>query len=210
MVEEKITSLWNSFAAKEQLTARQLEQFKTYQELLVQWNELINLTTITDTEKIILDHFQDSLAIGQFIDMSTIHGLADVGTGAGFPGIPLKIKYPHVSVILIEVTQKKIHFLREVIRELELTDIEICPDDWRTFLRTSHYRLELCVSRASLHPEELIRMFKPSSPYHHAILVYWASQDWQPSNEIKQLIADEKSYVVGSKKRRYIFFKKNT
>jgi 16S rRNA (guanine527-N7)-methyltransferase len=208
MVDEKYAQIWQEFARQEQLTDRQLEQFQHYHDLLISWNERINLTAITSTKKIIQDHFMDSLAIEQFTDMKGISSIADVGSGAGFPGIPLKIKFPHLTVTLIEVTQKKVEFLTHVIDELHLDATDVVPLDWRSFLRTTGHSVDLFVARASLQPEELVRMFKPSCEYNNATLVYWASQDWQPTDREKPYIWQEKEYEVGAKKRRYIFFKK--
>lgn len=208
MVEEKDTDIWSGFAQDEKLTQEQLDQFKKYEELLREWNELFNLTAITTTPKIITHHFQDSLRIADFIPMQTISMIADVGSGAGFPGIPLKIKFPHLKVLLIEVTHKKIEFLHHVIKGLGLENIEVTPHDWRTFLRTTHYAIDLFVARASLQPGELMRLFKPGCVYNNSTLIYWSSQEWQPTDQEKLFIQEEKEYLIDDKKRRYIIFKK--
>ncbi|MBR2700493.1 MAG: 16S rRNA (guanine(527)-N(7))-methyltransferase RsmG [Erysipelotrichaceae bacterium] len=105
------------------LTTEQLAQFDLYASLLVEWNEKFNLTAITDREGIFVKHFYDSLLLqAPFKDTDT---LCDVGSGAGFPGIPLKIAYPHLKVSLMEPTGKRCVFLNEVISQLKLTDIEV-------------------------------------------------------------------------------------
>ena len=119
-------------------------------------------------------HFIDSLIVANYIDLTTIKSIADVGTGGGFPGIPLKILYPHLSMTLIEVTEKKIRFLENVVAQLGLSSVEIVNLDWRTFLRKTSSPIDLFVSRASLHSDELLKMFKPSCVYKQATLVYWA------------------------------------
>src|SRR3990172_3839367 len=116
---------WQQFATDEQLTNGQLEKFQQYAALLLAWNKKSNLTAITELREIITDHFQDSLALKKVIDLSALTSLADVGSGAGFPGIPLAICYPHISVLLIEVNQKKIKFLQELMNVLSLTNVSI-------------------------------------------------------------------------------------
>lgn len=136
-----------------------------------------------------------------------MRAIADVGTGAGFPGLALKIKYPHLQVILIEVLQKRINFLQSVIDDLQLTNISIYSHDWRTFLRKTDHKLDLICSRASLHPAELLRMFQPSSPYKNALLAYWASQEWEPTEKEQAHIFKTCEYQVKDRTRKYVIFK---
>ena len=103
--------------------------------MLLASNELFNLTAITEPSAIISDHLEDSVAITQYIDFNALHCIADIGTGAGFPGIPLKILFPTLKLILLEVNLKKVAFLQEVIKQLELSDCEVVPVDWRTFFK---------------------------------------------------------------------------
>jgi 16S rRNA G527 N7-methylase RsmG len=136
--------------------------------------------------------------------------LADVGTGAGFPGLALKIMYPQLPVLLIEVVQKKIEFLQAVIAACGLEGVEISGLDWRNFLRYPDYEIDLFVSRAALPTDELIRLFRPSCSYKNAQLVYWASKNWQPgSKEETALMTQEFAYTVGGKSRKLVFFKAN-
>jgi 16S rRNA (guanine(527)-N(7))-methyltransferase RsmG len=200
-------SLWDQFKSEYQLTDHQVEQFKQCQELLIAWNKKMNLTAITKPEDIIALHFQDSLELGKAIDMDLVASVADVGTGAGFPGIALKIKYPSIMLYLIEVNQKKITFLQELIKQLNLSDVEIYSDDWRTFLRHTSGDIDLFCARASLQPEELVRMFKPSCSYKNSKLVYWAAGDWKASAEVKKYITDEHAYSILEKKRKLVIMK---
>ncbi len=197
---------WRNFVSEYQLSSVQSEQFATYLKLLQQHNELINLTAIIDTDNIIASHFQDSLALSKFVDFNKLTMIADVGTGGGFPGIPLKIAFPHLNVILIEVTKKKIEFLNHVIDTLQLENIEVQDIDWRTFIRKTDYPVDLFVSRASLHTDELMRMFKENCVYKTRQLVYWASQEWQLAPAEKPYFVKEVSYAIKQKKRRFIFF----
>ncbi len=104
------------------LNEEQIKQFYKYMNLLIKWNEKINLTSITDPEEIILKHFVDSLTIEKYISKG--EKVIDIGTGAGFPGIPLKIYRNDIKITLVDSLNKRINFLDEVIRELELGDIE--------------------------------------------------------------------------------------
>ena len=106
------------------LTDKQLSQLEKYYNLLIEWNNKINLTRIVEKEDVYLKHFYDSLTISKLIDLNNSGSLCDIGTGAGFPGVVLKIVYPNLKVTLVDSLNKRIVFLNEVIKELELTDIE--------------------------------------------------------------------------------------
>ena len=105
-------------------TVDQLNKLDKFYHLLISWNEKINLTRIVDEKDVYLKHFYDSLTITKEIDLSKVNTLCDVGTGAGFPGIVLKIMYPNLKVTLIDSLLKRVNYLNEIIKELELTDIK--------------------------------------------------------------------------------------
>lgn len=197
---------WRTWCAQEQLSDTQQQQFALYSELLCAWNQKHNITAITTPDAILKDHFQDSLAIRHIIDLNARQGIADIGSGGGFPGLPLKICYPSIPFVLIEVNTKKIEFLASMISALELTNIEVYTHDWRTFLRQAPYSLDLFLARASLQPEELVRIFKPSSSYRDATMVYWASGTWQPSNTVSPFITSQYPYRIGTKQRKLVIF----
>lgn len=121
-----------------ELTERQIEQFYTYMQLLLEWNQKINLTAITKPEEIVLKHFIDSLTIAKQIQKNV--KLVDVGTGAGFPGIPLKIIRDDIEVTLVDSLNKRIHFLEEVITQLELTKIQAVHARVEEFGKNKTYR----------------------------------------------------------------------
>ena len=105
------------------LTSYQQEQLKKFYHLLISWNEKINLTRITSENEVYLKHFYDSLTITKVIDLNKVNTLCDVGTGAGFPGIVLKIVYPNLKITLVDALQKRVNYLNEIIKELYLSDI---------------------------------------------------------------------------------------
>ena len=102
----------------------QLKQLERYYELLVEYNKFMNLTGITIKEEVYLKHFYDSLTIAKVIDLNQYDTLCDVGTGAGFPGLVIKIIYPNLKITLLDSLNKRLNFLNIVIKELNLKDIE--------------------------------------------------------------------------------------
>ena len=107
------------------ITELQLKQLERYYELLIEYNKVMNLTGITIKEEVYLKHFYDSLTIAKVIDLNNYQTLCDVGTGAGFPGLVLKILYPNLKVTLLDSLNKRLNFLNIVIKELNLKDVEV-------------------------------------------------------------------------------------
>lgn len=106
------------------ITELQLHQLEKYYELLIEYNKVMNLTGITEKKDVYLKHFYDSLTITKVIDLTKYETLCDVGTGAGFPGLVLKIMFPNLKVTLLDSLNKRLNFLNVVIKELNLKDIE--------------------------------------------------------------------------------------
>lgn len=131
------------------LTAKQIGQFLIYLSQLLQWNKTTNLTSITDPYEIIAKHFVDSLAALTAVDFPSKGVVIDVGTGAGFPGIPLKIVRDDLQLVLIEPVQKKCSFLHSVVGSLKLLDVSIFPGTLQQYAAQKQYRQgDLIVLRA--------------------------------------------------------------
>lgn len=132
-----------------ELSDVQADQFNRYYEMLIDWNSRMNLTAITEYEDVVTKHFIDSVSIIKVHDI-TNESIIDIGTGAGFPGIPIKILFPDTNVTLLDSLQKRVGFLNEVIRELDLVNIEAVHGRAEDFGRDKKYReqFDICVSRA--------------------------------------------------------------
>ncbi|NSL52360.1 16S rRNA (guanine(527)-N(7))-methyltransferase RsmG [Calidifontibacillus erzurumensis] len=122
------------------LTSKQLEQFDLYYRMLVEWNEKMNLTAITDEPGVYLKHFYDSITAAFYFDFSKDYRLCDVGAGAGFPSIPLKICFPHLSVSIVDSLQKRISFLNELANKLQLENVSFYHDRAETFAKDPKMR----------------------------------------------------------------------
>lgn len=133
-----------------ELTDRQVEQFMRYKELLQEWNEKMNLTAITEDREVMTKHFLDCMTINNALDMAKQKTVIDIGTGAGFPGLVIKIAFPHLKVTLVDALKKRLTFLEEVIKELELEDIVCVHSRAEDLGKNKSYRegFDICASRA--------------------------------------------------------------
>jgi len=122
------------------LSSKQLQQFERYFELLVEWNEKMNLTAITDKEEVYLKHFFDSISAAFFVHLNQPIHLCDVGAGAGFPSIPLKICFPDLKVSIVDSLQKRITFLENLAKELKLEHTFFYHDRAETFAKNKEHR----------------------------------------------------------------------
>jgi 16S rRNA (guanine527-N7)-methyltransferase len=132
------------------ISNQQIKQFELYFQELVEWNEKINLTAITEREQVYIKHFFDSLSLSFFYDLESIKTLADIGSGAGFPSIPLKIIFPHIQVTIVDSLNKRVLFLKELVTKLSLDHVECVHGRAEDVSRLPNYRdqFDLVTARA--------------------------------------------------------------
>ncbi|MBD3109330.1 16S rRNA (guanine(527)-N(7))-methyltransferase RsmG [Bacillus sp. AGMB 02131] len=133
-----------------ELSPRQLEQFRLYFETLVEWNEKMNLTAITDKDEVYLKHFYDSISAAFYFDLHSVESICDVGAGAGFPSIPIKICFPHLHVSIVDSLNKRITFLNHLADVLQLENVSFYHDRAETFGQNPNHRekYDLVTARA--------------------------------------------------------------
>ena len=141
---------------------KQIDYFNNYYELLVEWNKKFNLTSITEYEDVVLKHFIDSILICKFIEFKGKR-IIDIGTGAGFPGIPLKIMNPDNEIILLDSLNKRVNFLNEVISKLGLKNVKAIHSRAEDLAHEKEYRecFDVSVSRAVANMSTLLEYLLP-------------------------------------------------
>lgn len=131
-----------------ELTSQQLEKLNQFYELLISWNQKMNLTRIIEKEDVYLKHFYDSLTLSKVIDLKQDLTLCDVGSGAGFPGIVLKICFPNLKITLLDSLQKRVNYLNEIIKELDLKNIEAIHTRAEDYAKQNHEKFDIVTARA--------------------------------------------------------------
>ncbi len=172
------------------LTEEQIEKLNKFYELLIEWNKKINLTRIEDEEDVYLKHFYDSLTIVKVVDLNKINTLCDVGTGAGFPGIVLKIVFPNLKVTLIDSLQKRVNYLNTIIKDLNLSDIEAIH------ARGEDYKgkFDLVTSRAVANIEKLVKYTMHLVSPNGIFVAMKGDIDNELTEEIKNKLS--KKYII--------------
>ena len=173
-----------------ELNDNQLEQLERYYELLVEWNEKFNLTNITDKEQVYLKHFYDSITLSKVVNLNNEKTLCDIGTGAGFPGLVLKIVFPNLKVILVDALNKRTEFLKEVIKQLKLENIEVYHDRAEEFARKNIEKYDIVTARAVAHLSVLLEYSIPMvkiNKYFIAMKANIETEIEESTNALEQL-----------------------
>ena len=172
------------------LTEEQLSNLEKYYNLLIEWNNKINLTRIVEEEEVYLKHFYDSLTIAKVVDLKEKETLCDVGTGAGFPGVVLKIVYPNLKVTLVDSLLKRVNYLNEIIKDLGLTNIEAIH------VRGEDYKgnFDVVTSRAVANIEKLLDYTMHLVNKNGMFVAMKGNIDNELTDEIKRKI--EKKFII--------------
>ena len=199
------------------LTNNQIDKLARFYQLLVTWNEKINLTTIIKEEEVYLKHFYDSLTLIKVVDLRQPLTVLDVGTGAGFPGIVLKIVFPNLKITLLDSLTKRINYLNEIIKELDLHDIETVCSRCEEYTKINREKYDLVVARAVSHLKILSEMIIPTVKVNGYFIAMKANLNDELEKTIpmlKKLNSELKeikefSLPIENSKRTLVVIKKN-
>ena len=166
-----------------QLTETQLFQLETYYEMLVEYNKIMNLTGITEHDEVFLKHFYDSLTIVKIIDLNTVESFCDIGTGAGFPGLVIKICFPKLKVTLLDSLNKRVEFLKAVIQKLNLKDIEVVHARAEEYALSHRSEFDITTARAVAHTSILLEYAIPMTKVEK----YFVAMKANVEEELKEI-----------------------
>lgn len=161
------------------------EKFLEYYNFLIEENEKYNLTSIVDIEEVMVKHFEDSIAMKDYIDMNNIKTLCDVGSGAGFPAIPIKICFPHIHVTIIEPTQKRVKFLEMLIKRLNLKDVTLINARAEDVAKELQEKFDICTARAVANTSILLELLVKMVKVNGKIVLYKGEKGLEEVKEAK-------------------------
>ena len=173
-----------------EITEEQIEKLNMFYNLMIEWNEKINLTRIIEEKEVYLKHFYDSLTLNKVVNLKEVNTLCDVGTGAGFPGIVLKIVFPNLKITLIDSLQKRVKYLNEIIKKLELNNIEAIHS------RGENYKgkYDVVTSRAVANIEKLVDYTMHLVSKEGIFVAMKAKIENELTKEVRNII--EKKYII--------------
>ncbi len=198
------------------INEEQLNQLNKYYELLIEYNKVMNLTGITEKEEVYLKHFYDCLTINKIIDLKNIESLCDIGTGAGFPGLVIKILFPNVKVTLLDSLNKRINFLNIVIKELNLKNIETIHTRAEEYAMNNRNKFDVTTARAVAHLSILLEYAIPMTKENGHFIALKSnveSEEKEIDNALQKLetkIVEKKQFLLPfeNSKRTLLKFQK--
>ncbi|MBE0701535.1 MAG: 16S rRNA (guanine(527)-N(7))-methyltransferase RsmG [Acholeplasmataceae bacterium] len=170
------------------LSSQQETQFEVYFNYLIEYNKITNLTRITDEREVYIKHFFDALTIIKILDFNAVHSLCDMGSGAGFPSIPLKIIFPHLDITIIDSLGKRIIFLENLINKLILTPINLINDRIETYAVKNQLKFDLVTARALGNMSLICEMGLPMTKVGGFFIAYKSINYEQELNQAKNAI----------------------
>lgn len=176
-----------------------LQKLEKYYELLILWNEKMNLTAITEKKLVYLKHFYDSLTLAKVINLNEIDSLCDIGTGAGFPGIVLKIFYPSIKLTLVDALNKRVIFLNEVIKELKLDSVETIHGRAEEYAKNAREKFDVVTARAVSSFNVLLEYSIPLVKEGKYFIAMRGSDDTLNSSKALELLNSKKTKIVSFK-----------
>lgn len=185
------------------LDGEQRQQFVDFYEYLVEKNKVMNLTGITEFQEVLVKHFLDSLASVKAVDIKKVKRMMDVGTGAGFPGVPLKIAFPHLEACLLDSLKKRVNFLEETFDLLKLTDITAVHGRAEEYAKNKAYResFDLCVSRAVSNLATLSEYCLPYVKVGGSFISYKSGTVQEEAEQAEKAVK-----ILGGKIRDVVYF----